>query len=155
MGFILWSKLCIYFHLSQKMRDITSHSMISYEHDVLPVLRVLSIVHYTYFLNSSLWNVFFKSKYRYEQGWKTVLHGDKTVISLLVILGNPFYCGLCYALVEQEILPTDVSVSCYDNGTSKFKECPFIVGGVVKKREFLRFVMPFKRHTWTNALFNK
>lgn len=53
MGFILWSKLCIYLHLSQKMRDITSHSMISYEHDVLLELRVLSIVHYTYF-NSSL-----------------------------------------------------------------------------------------------------
>ena len=61
MGFILWSKLCIYLHLSQKMRDINSHSMISYEHDVLQVLRVLSIVHYTYFHNSSLWNVFFKS----------------------------------------------------------------------------------------------
>jgi len=45
-----------------------------------------------------------------------------------VILGNPFYCGLCYALVEQEIFLSDVSVSCYDNGTSKFKECPFIVG---------------------------
>jgi len=53
-GFILWSKLCIYLHLLYKVRDITSHSMISYEHDVLPVSRVLSILHYTYFLNSSL-----------------------------------------------------------------------------------------------------
>jgi len=40
------------------MRNITSHSMISHEHDVLPVSRVLSIVHCTYSLSSSLWNVF-------------------------------------------------------------------------------------------------
>lgn len=77
----------------------------------------------------------------------------KCVIRLLIILGNPFYYGLCYALVEREVFPSDLSVSCYGNGTSKFKEClSFYCGRRSQKGEFLCFVLPYKRHKWTNAL---
>jgi hypothetical protein len=68
------------------------------------------------------------------------------VIRLLVILGNPFYCGLCYALVQQEIFSSYLSVSCYDSGTRKFKECPFIVGGEVKRGNFFLCLAVQKAH---------
>jgi len=78
------------------------------------------------------------------------------VIKLLVILGNLFYCGLCYALVEQKIFPSDLSVSCYDNGTSKFKECLFIVGGEGKSGNFFAFSCPTRGiHEQMHYYFSK
>jgi hypothetical protein len=80
----------------------------------------------------------------------------KCVIRLLIILGNPFYCGLCYALVEQEIFPSDLSVSCYGSGTSKFKECPFIVGEKVKKGNFFVLSCPTRGiHEQMHCYFSK
>jgi hypothetical protein len=78
------------------------------------------------------------------------------VIRLLVILGNYFYCGSYYALVEQEICPSDLSVSCYDNGTYKFKESPFIVGGEVKKWNFFALSCPTRGiHEQMHYYFSK
>ena len=68
------------------------------------------------------------------------------VIRRLMIASNPFYCGLHYALVEQEIFPLDLSVSCNDSGTSRFKECP-LIGGEIKKGYFFTLVLSYKRHT--------
>jgi hypothetical protein len=76
------------------------------------------------------------------------------VIRQLVILGNPFYCGLPSAL-EQEIFPSDLSVSCYDRGTSKFKECPFTVEEA-KKGNFFALPCPTRGiHEQMHYYFSK
>ena len=47
-------------------------------------------------------------------------------------------------------------MSCYDNGTSKFKECPFIVGGEVKKGNFFALSCPTRGiHEQMHYYFSK
>jgi hypothetical protein len=48
------------------------------------------------------------------------------VIRQLVIYGNLFYCGLPSTL-EQEIFPSDLSVSCYVSGTIVIDVHEFLV----------------------------
>ena len=74
-------------------------------------------------------------------------------IRLLVILCSPFYCGLCYALVEHEIFPSYLSVCCAVTMEQASLKKVLLLWKEISKRGIPSFMsLPYTKHTWTNAL---